>query len=80
MYQPKNGDTVTVTRINQRGGTWSATGVLSHVLPAVDSPSGKGGWRLTGTDCTGQPYDSYMSDASGLTQYGVTQTIALTTN
>lgn len=77
MYQPANGDTVTVTRTMPNGRVWSCTGILSRVLTAAASPSGKGGFQLTGTDCTGQAYDSYLSDAASLKQYGVTQAVTL---
>lgn len=68
MYQPANGDTVTVTRTAPTGRSSSWTGVLSHVLD--------GGFRLTGTDVNGNAVDTYMGSSSALLRnHGVTQTV-----
>ena len=72
MYQPANGDTVTVTRTTPDGRTGSWTGVLSHVLDC--------GFRLTGTGPDGSPADTYMGSSHALLRdHGVTQTVQPTT-
>lgn len=68
MYQPTNGDTVTVTRTSPDGHAQSWTGVLSQVL--------SGGFRLTGTRDDGYNVDTYMASSSELQRdHGVTQTV-----
>lgn len=78
MYQPTNGDTVTVNRTTRGGRTWTWTGVLSEVLDPRDTESGIGGFRLTGTGPDGQSDDTNLADSSSMQRlYGVTQTIKL---
>jgi hypothetical protein len=66
MYQPSNGDRVTVTRTHPGGRTTTWTGTVSSVGPA--------GFRLAGRGPRGA-YDGYLSSAGELARYGVTQTV-----
>ena len=71
MFQPMNGDLVTVTRSKPGGTRPSSTwrGVISNVGPT-------GGFVLTGTDPSGYPVCSnFSSSRTLLALYGVTQTI-----
>lgn len=67
MYQPQDGDRVTVTRTHPTGRTTTWTGMASAVSPA--------GFHLTGTDGRGYRYDGYLSSAAELARYGATQTV-----
>ncbi|MFI1562188.1 hypothetical protein ACH4ZX_03840 [Streptomyces sp. NPDC020490] len=67
MYQPHDGDRVTVTRHHPTGRTSTWTGTLSAVSPT--------GFYLTGVDSRGHRYDGYLSSAAVLARYGATQTI-----
>lgn len=68
MYQPANGDTVTVTRTAPDGRTGTWTGVLSNPL--------NGGFRLTGTGPDGHAVDTFMGSSDALLRdHGVVQTV-----
>lgn len=66
MYQPADGDRVTVTRHMPNGRTTTWTGTISAVSD--------NGFYLTGHGPKGS-LDTYLSSAAELARYGVTQTI-----
>lgn len=70
MYQPRTGDTVTVTRTHPSGRTSTWTGRISGILDT--------GFCLTGIGPERQPCDTCLSSAAMLARYGVTQTITPT--